>query len=511
MDAALDYPRPFGKYVLLRPLATGGMAEVFLAQMRGHASFDKACVVKRVLPGHVANKRFMEMFLDEACVIARLSHPNVVQVFDMGQVDNDFFMAMEYVPGADMQIVLEALPEAERRVPVPVACRIIAQVAEGLDHAHRAVDGAGAGLGIVHRDVSPSNIIVSVDGVAKICDFGIAKSGSQVTKTEVGSLKGKIHYMSPEQVRGDKLDGRSDLFSLGSVLYEMTLGERPFDGGGPAEIAIKILQEEPRSPDSFVDGFPRELWAVIQCLLAKKPSDRFGSARELQVALDELLVAWHVRASSNEVASYLESALPGIGERARESSALAARSVPERRAPIERRNLAVQPTAEMPAFGDMHADLQMGDALVSPIPLELSGQALGSDIDDRGRNRKQSSSKGTFVVAFIVVAVGGGFYWLTQRADHQAQVAAQPVPAAKIDPAPVVTALPAAAQPKPEVHDVKVESPKPDVKPDPPEVKAEARKPEKHRSHGHDKGGDDGAHALPRLPSPPPAADEESE
>ncbi len=316
MQAAIAFPCQFGKYVLLRPLAVGGMAEVFLAQMNGHAGFDKACVVKRVLRNFTANRQYMQMFLDEARVIARLSHPNVVQVFDMGTVDDDYFMAMEYVPGADLQIILDALPPTGRRLPVPVACRIIAQVAEGLDHAHRAVDGDGAPLGIVHRDVSPSNIIVSVDGVAKICDFGVAKFGAQMSKTDVGSLKGKIHYMSPEQVRGDRLDARSDLFSLGTLLYEITVGVRPFDGNGPGEIAIQILNDEPKPADIYLDGFPAELWAVISCLLAKRPTDRFSSARELQVALDELLMAWKVRASSNEVAAYLEQVLPGIGAEA---------------------------------------------------------------------------------------------------------------------------------------------------------------------------------------------------
>src|SRR5688572_21419153 len=182
VQLATSYPCKFGKYVLVRPLATGGMAEVFLAQMSGPAGFDKPCVVKRVLPSHVANKHYMQMFLDEARVISRLSHPNVVQVLDLGQVGDEHFMAMEYVPGVDLQGLLDAHPSDQRRLPIAVACRIVAQVAEGLDHAHRAVDGSGASLGLVHRDVSPSNIIISVDGVAMILDFGIAKFGQQASK-----------------------------------------------------------------------------------------------------------------------------------------------------------------------------------------------------------------------------------------------------------------------------------------------------------------------------------------
>ena len=486
MQAAISYPRPFGKYVLLRPLATGGMAEVFLAQMRGHAGFDKACVVKRVLPTHVTNKQYMEMFIDEARVIARLSHPNVIQVFDMGQVDDDYFMTMEYVPGADLQNLLDALPPDQRRLPIPVACRVIAQVAEGLDHAHRAVDGSGAPLGIVHRDVSPSNIIISVDGVAKICDFGIAKFGAQASKTEVGSLKGKIHYMSPEQVRGDKVDARADLFSLGAVLYEATLGVRPFEGQGPGDIALQIINDDPRPPDLYVDGFPQELWAVIQCLLAKRPADRFGSARELQVALDELLVAWKVRASSNEVAAYLERAMPGIGEQSRATSALAARPAEVGATPQPQKHsdaIAVGPTRQVRPFGSTQ-ELSFGDdgAVPSPLPIDLSGPSLDGG-DPRRDRRPRSSGAGFMAIVGIVLAVAAAFYWLTQRADHAAVPTVSPTPTPTVSPTPaptpVVTALPTAEPP-------------PAPKPPKPHPHPRAREEDPPRS-------------LPRLPTPPPA------
>ena len=517
MEPQAAYPRSFGKYNLLRPLATGGMAEVFLAQMQGSMGFDKACVVKRVLPSHAANTLYMQMFLDEAKVIARLSHPNVVQVFDMGQVGDDYFMAMEYVPGADLQDLLDALPADKRRLPIPVACRIIAQVAEGLEHAHRAVNGESQLLGIVHRDVSPSNVIISVDGVAKICDFGIAKSGAQATKTEVGSLKGKIHYMSPEQIRGDRVDGRSDLFALGVVLYEATVGVRPFEGSNPADIAVKIMNDVPVPPDLIVDRYPRELWALVQRLLSKRADDRYASARDVQVALDGLLVGWGVRASSNEVAAYLESTLPGIGARARDTSALAARPALPNRRQADRRGgqqIAVDPTVELRPFDGGSADLIFGaGADVMPVALELGNALDGDELsDDRRRDEPRSSDRAMYAIVLIVLTVGVGFYVLTRNADRD--VAAQP--AAVTAPVPVATkAAPIvapAAVVAPKVEPTVAPAPRPgvklDTKPDPrldakPEPRHHAKKPDEASGDVHG----EGPRVLPRLPTPPPTDD----
>ena len=517
MQPQAEYPRTFGKYNLLRPLATGGMAEVFLAQMRGSMGFDKACVVKRVLPSHAANSLYMQMFLDEARVIARLSHPNVVQVFDMGQVGDDYFMAMEYVPGVDLQDLLDALPEGERRLPIPVACRIVAQVAEGLEHAHRAVNGESQLLGIVHRDVSPSNVIISVDGVAKICDFGIAKFGAQVTKTEVGSLKGKIHYMSPEQIRGNNVDGRSDLFALGVVLYETTVGVRPFEGSNPADIAVKIMNDTPVPPDLIVERYPRELWALVQRLLSKRAEDRQATAREVQVVLDGLLVGWGVRASSNEVAAYLESTMPGIGERARETSALAARPVGTNRRQGDRRTsgqFAVDPTVELRPFGAESADLMFGSGVdLPPVGLELGNAIDGEELEsDRRRREPRSSGRAAYAIGLIVLTVGFGFYWLTRNANREAAAPITPAIAAPVVDRPQLppTIAPAAVvAPKLEAKvppsiDPKVVVASPQVKPGP---RPEAREDLKRPIRKPEETAEEAPRALPRLPTPPPTED----
>src|SRR5438094_3277780 len=204
----------------------------------------------RIRPSLSADQQFVQMFLDEARIAARLSHPNIVQIYDLGTVGaNDYFLAMEHVHGVDLQQIIDAEAKRHGRVPLPIALRLLSNVAEGLDHAHRATDNRGQALGIVHRDVTPSNVIVSFDGVAKVLDFGIAKAVAKQGRTEVGVIKGKVPYMSPEQVQGEAIDARSDLFSLGSVMYELTVGQKPFDGQNPAELSIKILHDDPQPPE----------------------------------------------------------------------------------------------------------------------------------------------------------------------------------------------------------------------------------------------------------------------
>src|SRR5205807_3713256 len=201
------------------------------------------------------------------------------------------------------------------------ALRLLSNVAEGLDHAHRATDNRGQPLGIVHRDVTPSNVIVSFDGVAKVLDFGIAKAVAKKGRTEVGVIKGKIPYMSPEQVQGEALDARSDLFSLGTMLYELTTGHKPFDGEGPADLSMKILHDTPKPPDFYVERFPSALSDLIQRAMSKRQSDRFQSARDFHEALEEFLLHAGIRSTSHDVAAYLDGLFPGLRDKARDEAA----------------------------------------------------------------------------------------------------------------------------------------------------------------------------------------------
>ncbi|MDB4968452.1 MAG: serine/threonine protein kinase [Myxococcales bacterium] len=425
------YPRPFGKYILLRQLAIGGMAEVYLARQSGPAGFEKECVIKRILPSLAADQQFVNMFLDEARIAARLSHPNIVQIFDLGSIgESDYFLAMEHVHGVDMQQIEEAEAARGGRIPLAVAVRIASNVAEGLEHAHRATDARGQVMGLVHRDVTPSNVIVSFDGVAKILDFGIAKAVARKGRTEVGVIKGKIPYMSPEQVQGESLDFRSDLFSLGTMLYELTTGHKPFEGEGPATLSMKILHDEPPPTDFYVERYPQSLADLIKRAMSKKPADRFQSARDLHEALDEFLMQSGIRCTSHDVAAYLEGLFPGLRDKARDEAAATL--------PVE----VTDPTVPMmsslhgtdpgPRDGEGATPLVMGD---------LSSPQLG-EYDDVRRNLsgggRGGGSRGVIVVLVLAVAIG--FYFLATHTGGKSTAEEQKKP-------PTVT--PALEAPKP--------------------------------------------------------------
>ena len=213
---------PFGNYRLQRRLARGGMAEVFLARLIGVEGFERRVAIKRILPHLSESDEFRAMFLDEARLAAQLTHPNIVHIYDFGKADDYYFIAMEYVDGVDIGRLIRRAKE--RPVPFEVAARIFADVCAGLHFAHNASDPMGRKLDVVHRDVTPQNVLVSWDGVVKLVDFGIAKAAFAAGRTRPGVVKGKYAYMSPEQVEGRSLDGRSDLFAAGICLYELVTG-----------------------------------------------------------------------------------------------------------------------------------------------------------------------------------------------------------------------------------------------------------------------------------------------
>src|SRR5438067_12165066 len=213
---------PFGSYRLQRRLARGGMAEVFLARLVGVEGFERRVAIKRILPHLSDSEEFRAMFLDEARLAAQLTHPNIVHIYDFGKVDDYYFIAMEYVDGVDIGRIIRRAKE--RPVPFELAARILADTCAGLDFAHKAVDAVGRKLDVVHRDVTPQNVLVTYDGAVKLVDFGIAKAQFAAGRTRPGVVKGKYAYMSPEQVEGRSLDGRSDVFSAGICLYELITG-----------------------------------------------------------------------------------------------------------------------------------------------------------------------------------------------------------------------------------------------------------------------------------------------
>lgn len=264
------------------------MAEIFLARSRGMAGFARYVVLKRILPERGTDPRWIEMFLDEARLAAQLQHPNVAQVFDLGRLGEGYFFTMEYVHGANMREVLVRCAQRGQRLSLSMALGVAVGAASGLDHAHERRDAEGKSLGIVHRDVSPSNLMLSYDGVVKLVDFGVAKAHLRSSVTQSGTVKGKISYLSPEQCRGREVDRRSDIFALGIVLYEMATTKRLYRRNSDFETMTAIVNEDPEPPSRYNPEVSPQFDATILRALAKHPEDRQQSAAELLEELEEV-------------------------------------------------------------------------------------------------------------------------------------------------------------------------------------------------------------------------------
>lgn len=298
---------PFGNYQLLRRLARGGMAEVFLARQRGLEGFHRVVAIKRILPHLVDNDDFVRMFLDEARLAARLSHPNVIHIYELGQVDEHYFIAMEFMPGVHAGDLIRHA--ASERLPDALVARIGADACAGLHYAHQLSDELGVPLSIVHRDVSPPNLLVSYDGVVKVVDFGIAKAASCVEQTRTGVVKGKYAYMSPEQTTGRKLDGRSDVFSLGLVLWELLAGRVAVTRDD--QVAAMRMIRDGRVPDirEARPDLPDALAHTLSRALAVRADDR-ADARELGLLLEEYIKSCDQIASSMELGQWIRDRFP---------------------------------------------------------------------------------------------------------------------------------------------------------------------------------------------------------
>ena len=277
----------FDKYELIEKIGQGGMAEVFLAKSIGAEGLEKILVIKRVLPDLISNARFVDMFIDEAKIAVALNHPNIVQIYDFGKVDEDFYLAMEHVDGWDLGRVIKASRQA-RPMSVGDAIFVAIEIAKGLDYAHRRCDAYGNSLELVHRDISPQNVLVSRDGTVKIVDFGIAKA-TTMTDDHPHVVKGKFSYMSPEQATGEQLDHRSDLFSLGVVLFEMVCGRTLFRQNTQEQTLSLVKSAVVPDIASLNRAIPQPLEGIMYKSLARDPDARFQSARELQQALMRVL------------------------------------------------------------------------------------------------------------------------------------------------------------------------------------------------------------------------------
>jgi eukaryotic-like serine/threonine-protein kinase len=287
-DAALSGER-FGKYLLVGELAVGGMAEVLLAVHKGLEGFIKVVVIKRVLPHHAANIDYVRMFVDEARLAARLEHPNIVRTYEFGEVNSTYFTVMEYLPGEDLGRVLNRLIVSTQRMPVHMAAGIVSQLCVGLHFAHQFTDTTGYHLNLVHRDINPQNVVITYGGEVKVIDFGVAKTNTNNVQTLAGTIKGKIAYMSPEQILCQPIDQRSDLFSTGIVLWETLTGKPLFNRDSEAATLYAIMNDPIPAPSALRPDVPAALDAIVAKALARDPKDRYASAEEMGAALDEFL------------------------------------------------------------------------------------------------------------------------------------------------------------------------------------------------------------------------------
>ncbi len=301
---ALD--KQFGPYRLVRQIATGGMAEIYLAKTKGIGGFEKFVALKLIHPNFSEDEHFIEMLVDEAKISVQLQHVNIAQIFDLGRVGNTYYITMEFIDGADLFKLLRTVSEADGDFPIDVACYIAKEVCAGLDYAHRRRDPeTGQPMGIVHRDVSPQNVLISQAGEVKIVDFGIAKAALRARQTAAGVIKGKYYYMSPEQAWGDPVDHRTDIFSAGILLYEMLAGQMLYLEDNVSRLLDLVRKADIAPPSSKRRGVPKELDDIVMKALRKKAADRYMTAQDFQIALERFIYSTTPNFSTTRIAQFM--------------------------------------------------------------------------------------------------------------------------------------------------------------------------------------------------------------
>jgi eukaryotic-like serine/threonine-protein kinase len=305
-----------GRYELLVPIAKGGMAQVWAARLRGSRGFQKIFAIKTILAGTIDDSRMERMFLQEATLASQIHHPNVVTTIELGEDEGILYLVMEWVDGESLKFIMTRAAQ-RGNLPLPIGVNLIGQACKGLHAAHDLRDESGTPIGVVHRDVSAQNVLVTYSGNAKLVDFGIAKAtASSAGVTQAGEIKGKFAYMAPEQVTGDVVDRRTDIFGMGVILYLLTTGRHPFKGVHTAETLQNICSKRPpRAPSAVIPGYPPELEAVVLKSLAKDPNDRWPTANEMLSALERAMPQSLDGSFEVQVADYMNELL---GDRVRE-------------------------------------------------------------------------------------------------------------------------------------------------------------------------------------------------
>ncbi|MBT8370994.1 MAG: serine/threonine protein kinase, partial [Deltaproteobacteria bacterium] len=299
-------PKHFGKYQLLDKIAAGGMAELFRAKLTGAQGFEKLIAIKKILSNLVDEDNLVKSFIDEAKLAALLHHENIVQIYDFGNMDGEFFIAMEYLFGKDLRTITQTASEKDLPISTENVLYIAARICAGLDYSHNLKDLQGKQLNIIHRDINPQNILITYEGQVKIIDFGIAKAASHNTKTRENLIKGKLAYMSPEQAQGQTIDHRSDIFSTGIILYEMLAARRMFQGETLHVLSlVREAQYDP--PEKVIPNLPNKLSEILGRALAKDPAERYQSCGEMLADIEECAFELALRPNARTSASYMKA------------------------------------------------------------------------------------------------------------------------------------------------------------------------------------------------------------
>jgi len=417
-----------GRYVLYDEIAAGGMATVHLGRLRGPVGFARTVAIKRLHPNCARDPEFVAMFLDEARLAARIRHPNVVSTIDVVSHDDELFLVMEYIAGEALSRLIRPTRDVGRPVPVALALAIVADVLHGLHDAHEARDENGAPLNIVHRDISPHNVMVGRDGVARVLDFGIAKAASRITTTRDGQLKGKVAYMAPEQLLQRPVDRRTDVFAASIVLWEALTGERLFYDEDVGSMMARVLHGNIPRPSEKVPGLPAALDAIVMRGLSRDPEARFPTAKDMASALEELGPA-----RALQVGAWVESlAGPALSKRA------------ERLAAIERGGSMSDASPALSSPNDIPTQIL---AEASPPPSE----SISTPIAEAPRRRPIGWV--LFAMTALLALLAGGAIAMTRRAEPPAPSAVTtssappPVSTPSAIPIPIASVASVSAKP----------------------------------------------------------------
>jgi TonB family protein len=413
----------FGQYVLVEKIATGGMAEVWKARMRGVEGFQKIVAIKKILPHLSDNQDFIEMFIDEAKLAAQLNHNNIIHIYDLGKIQSSYYIAMEYIDGFDLKTILRRGQERDHPMTVELALFVASKIASALDYAHRKKDFEEREMGLVHRDVSPQNVLISQEGDIKLCDFGIAKAASKASHTQAGALKGKLQYMSPEQAWGRHIDRRSDVFALATVLFEMLTGRKLFTGDNELSILEQVREARVQPPSDFNDEVTADIDQIVLKALHKDPALRYQTAGEMARDIDAILYSFKPTPTSADLAIYmhrLSTQEPVI---------------PHHQEP------AVEAFAPAPAAIASPVALASTAAAATPAPFEPA-MATPAAYGDIPAPVKRKSSTGLIAAIFGAVIVIGGVvaFVLMPKSEPATPAAGSAVTAKTSAPAPVPAA-----------------------------------------------------------------------